>query len=264
VLSWLDIHILKNEGVPIVPVLERGDVSIYYEEYGSGYPVMLFAPGSLLSSIAMWHTDPPSPYNPIKEFAADFRLIAMDQRNAGRSRAPFRAGDGWKSYAEDHLALMDHLHIDRAHALGACIGVSFVLEIFQDAPERLTAGVLQQPIGREDDSEGWTTRQVDGLAETLPEDRRPSPEVARSFSRNLYEQGFVYNVSRDFVRSCSKPMLVLPGNDKAHPYVVAKQIVELAPNAEVVENWRGDLPGTIRRVRQFLSDHTPKQPRALG
>ena len=238
-----------------MPSFERGDISIWYEEYGSGFPLMLFAPGSLLSSIEQWHKDPPSPYDPIKELAADFRLIAMDQRNAGRSRAPIRAEDGWQSYAEDQLALMDHLRIDRAVALGACIGVSFILRIFQDAPERLTAGVLQQPIGRENDAEPWTTRQVDGLVESLPEDRRPSPDVVQSFARNMYEQGFVYNVSREFVRGCDKPMLVLPGEDKAHPYAVARDIADLAPNAEFADNWRADIPGTVSRVRSFLQAH---------
>lgn len=243
-----------------MPYLERGDTTIYYEEYGSGYPVMLFAPGSLLSSIDWWHKDPPSPYDPIKELASGFRLVAMDQRNAGRSQAPIHATDGWHSYLDDHLALMDHLRIERALALGACIGVSYILRIFQDAPDRLAAGVLQQPIGREDDSEPWTTRQVDGLVETLPENRRPSPEVVESFARNLYEQGFVYNVTPEFVRGCTKPMLVLPGNDKAHPYAIARQIADLAANAEFVDGWRDDIPGTVERVRQFLKAHVPVAP----
>jgi pimeloyl-ACP methyl ester carboxylesterase len=237
-------------------LLEHGDSTIYFEEYGSGFPVMLFAPGALLSAIDLWHKDPPSPWDPIAELASDFRLIAMDQRNAGRSRAPIRAGDGWHTYAEDHLALMDHLHIERAHALGACIGVSFILRIYQDAPERLIAGVLQQPIGRENDAEPWTTRQVDNLVETLPADARPSQEVVESVARSMYEPGFVYNVSREFVRGCDKPMLVLPGNDKAHPYSVAREIADLAPHAEFLDSWRDDLPGTIGHVRRFLQHHT--------
>jgi pimeloyl-ACP methyl ester carboxylesterase len=238
-----------------MPFLERGDAVIYYEEHGSGYPLLLFAPGSLQSSIGQWQTT--SPYNPIKELAGDFHLVAMDQRNAGQSRAPMRASDGWHTYAEDHLALMDHLGIKQAHALGACIGVSFILQLFKEAPERLTAAVLQQPIGREDETERYTTRQVDGLVETLPEDRRPSREVIEAFARNMYEANFTYNVSRDFVRGCAKPMLVLPGNDKAHPYSISKEIAELAPSAEFHDNWRADLPGTIARIREFLKAHTP-------
>ena len=244
-----------------MPSLERGDTTIYYEEFGSGFPVMLFAPGSLQSTIDCWHTNPPSPYDPTKELAGDFRLIAMDQRNAGRSRAPMRASDGWHTYAEDHLALMDHLHVDQALALGACIGVSFILQLFQDAPDRIIAGVMQQPIGREDETESWTTRQVDGLVDTLPEDRKPSRDVIEGFARNMYEQGFVYNVSREFVRGCHKPMLVLPGEDKAHPYAVARELAELAPNAELVDGWRADLPASIARVRQFLQAHVPTAAR---
>ncbi len=240
-----------------MPSFNNGDVSIYYEEYGSGYPLILFAPGALLSAIDLWHKDPPSPIDHIKELASDFRLVAMDQRNAGRSAAPIRASDGWQSYAEDHIALMDHLGIHQAVALGSCIGASFILRLFQDAPERIVAGVLQQPIGRENDAEPWTTRQVDLLVEGMPENRRPSREVAEAFARNLYEPGFVYSVSRDFVRSCGKPMLVLPGEDKAHPYQIARDVADLAPNAEFVDHWRNDLAATTERIRNYLKSHVP-------
>ena len=172
---------------------------------------------------------PASPYNPIDELAGDFRLIAMDQRNAGQSRAPIRAADGWQSYAGDQLALMDHLHIDHAHALGACIGVSFILRLFQDAPERLTAGVLQQPIGRGDESESWTTRQVDGMVEALSGIGGPLTGPSKASPATSYEPNFVYSVSRSFVRGCAKPMLVLPGNDKAHPRSIACEVADSAP-----------------------------------
>jgi hypothetical protein len=44
----------------------------------------------------------------------------MDQRNAGRSRAPITAQGGWDSYTADHIALLDHLRIDRCHLYGQC------------------------------------------------------------------------------------------------------------------------------------------------
>jgi len=34
-----------------MPVFERGDVSIYYEEHGSGFPLLLFAPGAMNSTV---------------------------------------------------------------------------------------------------------------------------------------------------------------------------------------------------------------------
>ncbi len=74
-----------------MPVFEREGVSLYYEEYGSGYPLLLFAPGGMRSSIEFWRR---SPFDPTADLAGDFRVIAMDQRNAGRSRAPIGAGGG--------------------------------------------------------------------------------------------------------------------------------------------------------------------------
>jgi pimeloyl-ACP methyl ester carboxylesterase len=94
-------------------------------------------------------SEPSAPINPITEFAGDFRVIAMDQRNAGgQSRAPITARDGWDSYTEDHIALLDHLRIDRCHLYGQCIGGSFILNLLKKQPERVAAAVLAQPIGR--------------------------------------------------------------------------------------------------------------------
>ena len=89
-----------------MPIFKRDDVSIYYEEYGSGFPLLLFAPGGMRSAIEFWHK---SPFDPTSVLANDFRVIAMDQRNAGQSQAPVTAADGWDTYTADHLALLDHL-----------------------------------------------------------------------------------------------------------------------------------------------------------
>jgi hypothetical protein len=37
-----------------MPMLKRPDGEIYYEEFGSGFPILLFAPGGLLSRLEMW------------------------------------------------------------------------------------------------------------------------------------------------------------------------------------------------------------------
>jgi pimeloyl-ACP methyl ester carboxylesterase len=66
----------------------------------------------------------------------------MDQRNAGRSRAPITAQGGWDSYTADHIALLDHLRIDRCHLYGQCIGGSFILNLIKAQPERVQSAVL--------------------------------------------------------------------------------------------------------------------------
>jgi pimeloyl-ACP methyl ester carboxylesterase len=78
-----------------MPTIEHRGATIYYEEFGHGFPILTFAPAGLQSVIDVWNR-PAAPVNPTTEFAGRFRVIAMDQRNAGgRSRAPITAADGW-------------------------------------------------------------------------------------------------------------------------------------------------------------------------
>jgi pimeloyl-ACP methyl ester carboxylesterase len=237
-----------------MPFLQRGDAAIYYEEYGSGYPVLLLAPGSLQSTIDAWHR---SPWDPTVELKSEFHLIAMDQRNAGQSRATISSADGWNTYLQDHIALLDHLRIGQAHIMGACIGVSFALRIIQAQPERISAAIMQQPIGanapRTDKSafERWRT--------SLTAHPEATDGVLGSFYDNLYASLFVYSVSRDFVRTCATPMLILAGHDNSHPFEIAEELGQLAPKAEFIADWRDGAAkdAAFARVREFLSSHTP-------
>jgi pimeloyl-ACP methyl ester carboxylesterase len=239
-----------------MPSFDRDDVSIYYEEYGQGFPLLLFAPGGMRSSIAHWEQ---SPWNPIAELAADFRVIAMDQRNAGRSRAPVAAGDGWHVYTADHVALLDQLGIERCHLLGGCIGGPYCLGLMQAAPDRVAAAVLQQPIGRSGENQQAFYQMFDGWAEDLKKSRPEVTEDAwRSFRSHMYDGDFVFNVSRDFVRGCQNPMLVLLGNGLYHPSETSREIARLAPNAELVERWKEPevVADAVQQVREFLRGHT--------
>ena len=37
-----------------IPILKRPDAEIRYEEYGSGYPILIYAAGAMRSCIDMW------------------------------------------------------------------------------------------------------------------------------------------------------------------------------------------------------------------
>ncbi|MDQ2137553.1 alpha/beta fold hydrolase [Alcaligenaceae bacterium B3P038] len=247
-----------------MPTLKIGDADLYYEEYGQGHPLLLLAPGGLLSHIELWRTTrdgrPRDWPDPVAEFARDFRVIAVDQRNAGRSRAPVRAGDGWHTYVQDHLGLLDALGVDRFHVLGSCIGASFALKLCEQAPHRVTAAVLQQPIG-------LTTQNADSRAETFDEwavgvqqrDASVTASDIAGFRRNLFDRDFVYSVTRDAVQRSRVPLLVLAGNDLLHPAAVADEIVALSPNARKVAHWKGaDNRATyISEIREFLEHARP-------
>jgi hypothetical protein len=95
--------------------------------------------------------------------------------------------------------------------------------------------------------------------------RRPDVTMAtiEAYLHNLYRarSDFVYSVSREFVRSCQTPMLVMSDDTPAHPYQASADVAALAPRAQSpVYPWR-DPPElkarTIEQVRAFLRAHLP-------
>ncbi len=241
-----------------MPTFEHHGASIYYEEFGQGFPILTFAPAGLQSVIKVW-SNPSAPVNPTTEFATTFRVIAMDQRNAGgQSRAPITAQDGWHTYAADHIALLDHLRIDRCHLYGQCIGGSFIMSLLKAQPQRIASAVLAQPIGRVGAMAPGRSARFDAWAETLKDHPEATKQVLDAFHQNLYGPGFLYSVDRAFVSSCRTPCLVLAGNDEAHPFAISEETAKLLPNAEFIREWKAGEPLAAAKVRlkEFLSKHT--------
>ncbi len=238
-----------------MPFLEQDAVKIYYEQHGEGFPVLLFAPGGMRSAVSFWEG---SAFNPITELSSHFRVIAMDQRNAGQSRAPVSADDGWPTYAADHIALLDHLGVERTHVIGGCIGGPYCLGLMKAAPGRVTAAVLQQSIGF-DGNRALFYEMFQAWADAIKDDHPEANEDAwQSFKSNMYDGDFDFNVGRDFVKSCDVPMLVLMGDDSYHPQVTSREIAQLAPNATLVEQWKSpEEDGTVGKVIEFLRANTP-------
>ncbi len=242
-----------------MPSFEHNGASIYYEEFGQGFPILTFAPAGLQSVIDVWN-QPSAPVNPTTEFAANFRVIAMDQRNAGgQSHAPISAQDGWHTYAADHIAVLDHLGIDQCHLYGQCIGGPFIMSLLQTQPQRIACTVIAQPIGRVGDLAPGRSARFNAWAEALKDHPEATDQVLDAFYHNLYGPGFAYSVDRAFVSSCQTPCLVLAGNDAAHPFAIAEEMAQLLPNSEFIPEWKDGaaLAAATARMKQFLADHTP-------
>jgi pimeloyl-ACP methyl ester carboxylesterase len=242
---------------------EKGPVRIHYEETGSGFPLLCIPGGGLNSTIAALA----NPFNPMDEFKGEYRCIAADLRNAngGQSSGPLEIDRPWDSFTDDHLAVMDHLRINKFMVIGFCIGGPFIWNLLRRAPDRVVAAVLAQPSGfRPEMPDLFYQNNITGWG---PDFVKKRPEITMAtvekFLTKMYRTNpdFVFTVSRDFVRSCKTPVLILPDDIPAHPYAVAMEAAMLAPNAEVsMFPWKEPkerIPLAIRQIHSFLKAHKP-------
>jgi pimeloyl-ACP methyl ester carboxylesterase len=246
------------------PFYEKGNVRIRYQDTGAGFPLLIVPGGGLNATIA-WNATG-APFNPVQEFGNEFRCITADLRNAysGESTGPLEADRPWDAHTDDQLGVMDHLGIKRFMVIGYCIGGPFVWNLLKRAPDRIVAAVIAQPSGvrkemptlsYDNNMKGWGPELVK---------RRPdiSMETVDRFLARMYlNADFVYTVTRDFVRSCQTPVLILPDDVPAHPYVVAMESAMLAPKSEVSlypwKDTKDKIPLAVRHVRSFLRVNRP-------
>lgn len=246
-----------------MPFYENGPVRIYYEEAGSGFPLLIIAGGGLNSVIANLKRG--DPFNPIEEFKGEYRCIAADLRNAigGQSSGPLEADRPWDAYTDDHIGLMDHLGIGKFLVMGFCIGGPFIWNLLKRAPNRIVAAVLAQPSGSRPEMRDLFYEA--NMKNWAPAFVKTRPDVTMAavdtFMTRMYrtDADFVFTVSRDFVRQCQTPVLILPDDIPQHPYAVAMEAAMLAPKAEVsMFPWKQPkerIPLAVRQIRSFLRAH---------
>jgi pimeloyl-ACP methyl ester carboxylesterase len=254
-----------GQGGVAMSFYEKGAVRIHFEETGSGFPLMLIAGGGLNSTISGLKNH--SPFNAIDECKAEYRCIAADLRNAngGQSTGPLEVDRPWDSYADDQLGVMDHLGIDKFMVLGFCIGGPFIWNLLKRAPDRIVAAVLAQPSGsRPEMRDLFYDNNMKGWGPALTANRPEiTMEIVDKFLTRMYrnDPDFVFTVTRDFVRSCQTPVLILPDDIPAHPYAVAIEAAMLAPKAELsMFPWKEPkerIPLAVRQIRSFLRAHRP-------
>ncbi len=254
-----------GKGGTAMPFYEKGAVRIHFEEAGSGFPLLLIAGGGLNSTISFFTSG--APFNAIEEFKGEYRCITSDLRNAtgGQSSGPLEIDRPWDAYADDQLGLMDHLGIRKFMVMGFCIGGPFIWNLLRRAPDRIVAAVLAQPSGSRPEMRDlfYENNMKDWGPELVK--RRPDikMEMVDKFLTRMYRTNpdFVFTVTRDFVRHCQTPVLILPDDIPAHPYAVAMEAAMLAPKAEVsIFPWKEPkerIPLAVRQIHSFLRAHRP-------
>jgi pimeloyl-ACP methyl ester carboxylesterase len=221
-LGWLPEWEPREE--TRVPYVDSGEARIWYTEQGTGFPMLTLAPGGMRSGVSLWEV---AAINPLTAYAGQYKMIAMDQRNAGQSAGPLEAGDPWGAYA----------------------------------PERVVAAVLEQPVGIIESNRELFDSIWKQWGERLAGERDDlAGDEIEAFATAMWAPGFAVSVTRDQVRSFRTPMLVLPGVDEYHPAETGREIAALAPAAELLEPWKDPehLPAATEAVGRFLRDHTPR------
>ena len=255
----------NNQAAPAGKFYERGKVRIHYQEWGSGFPLLLISGGGLGGSTIKGLTNP---FDAPGEFKAEYRCIGADLRTAnGESSGPLEVDRPWDQFADDQIGVMDHLGIDKFMVMGFCIGGPLIWNLLKRAPDRVVAGVLAQPSGsRPEMRDLFYDNNTKGWAPTLLKQRPDlTPDMVEKFLTRMYRTNpdFVFTVTRDFVRQCRTPVLILPDDVPAHPYDVAMESAMLAPNAEVsIFPWKEPkerVPLAVRQIRSFLRAHRPAQ-----
>lgn len=101
---------------------------LYYEEHGDGPPLILSS--GLGGSASYWKPNIPA-------LAEHFRVIAYDHRGTGRSDRTLPDTLTVDDLADDMLALMDALAIERASVIGHAAGGVAGLALARNADDRL-------------------------------------------------------------------------------------------------------------------------------
>ncbi|MGR2737032.1 alpha/beta fold hydrolase [Billgrantia sp. Q4P2] len=139
----------------------------YQDTGGEGTPLIVVH--GLLGSADNWRSH-------IKQWQAQRRVVAVDLRNHGRS--PHAEGMSYREMAEDLLALMDRLDIEKAHLLGHSMGGKVVISLARLMPERvaslIVADIAPQAYGHGHDAVFAGLRQ---LQRGKPTNRREADEL---------------------------------------------------------------------------------------
>jgi pimeloyl-ACP methyl ester carboxylesterase len=130
-----------------MPVATVDGIPTRYEVSGAGPPLLLFSPGGFDSRLENWTEHGLYPrIELLARLRERFTCIAFDRRESGRSGGRLER-IRWEHWVAQAAGLLDHLGVERAHLLGACVGCSTAAAFAVAHPDRTGRMVLYSPAG---------------------------------------------------------------------------------------------------------------------
>jgi len=238
-ISILVIILASCQATPtLVPLrsasVKLDDITMYFEEYGKGEPLILLTGG--LRSTSAW-------VNQIPVFSQQYHVIALDSRGQGRttdSEAPI----SYHLMAEDTLRLMDYLGIDSAYIVGWSDGGIIGIDLAIHHPERIRAlvtyGANTTPDGlKPSEIKDLQNASVEDIQKSLSDEyRRLSPQPER-LPIVIEKMRILWltepNFTAEELASIKTPTLIMQGqNDEVIRADHAESIAKAIPNAKFI------------------------------
>jgi pimeloyl-ACP methyl ester carboxylesterase len=227
-----------------------------YTEFGDGKRWVVLLPGLLL---------PATMQEPLARHLAarGNHVITLDPLGHGKSDRPV---DMWRymitAYAEEVIALLDHLDVDEAVIGGTSLGANVTLEMAAQAPQRVRGMVIEMPVLENGlvwsamtfgpllialhFGDRWFFKPLASITRRIPRGLVPfwanvALDVVRQDpapSEALLQGLFFGHVAphRDIRRTFTMPVLILGHHrDPVHMFADAGVLAEELPNARLLE-----------------------------
>jgi pimeloyl-ACP methyl ester carboxylesterase len=187
-----------------MPTLQLNDAELFYEEAGSGEPVLLLH--GLGSSTLDWAPQ-------IEALKGSYRVIALDSRGSGRSRDLLKPGGPFSvaQFAADSAALLNTLGAAPAHVIGLSMGGMTAFQLAVDSPQSVrtltivNSGPELVPRTR-DELRAFRMRRLisrmlgpKGMGKMLAKRLFPKPEHEEK--RRLFRERMAANDKRAYIAS---------------------------------------------------------------
>lgn len=222
-----------------MPAEHVNDIQMYYEIHGEGEPLVLIS--GLGTDISEWD-------GLIRWLAQHYRVIAPDNRGAGRTDKPDRPYS-IAMMAEDTAGLLHALGIERTHILGISMGGRIALALTLAHPERVGRLVLVSTSAKGTRRPWWF--HALSLMSSMPIFRSKYSQPRYAFRRQRRASSMFNCTGR--LREIHAPTLILHGKqDKTVPYALAEEMHAGIPESKMLSFEGGHLFFWMSERQRFL------------